>query len=221
MDDSAQTDARNWSVFNVDLRGDAPENRSLDALIPIDECAREMRRTEDDRTIPVAALEGVILEFGRMSGEALPLLGVTAPDVFYRAVCRLTVLDRFTRIYVRTVVKYYFSQLVERGVCCFYLVDNTIRNDRFQALVELFELAGFAVVSPHLTTASWPDLDARLRRSLAAKRHVWYVEKDASVNFLGAAKALAADSECSAAFRVEASETPAIRILGMPRLRPD
>lgn len=214
MTDSPQSAARPWNVFKIDLTADSPERRSLDCLIPLSECAAEMRRRGEDRTIPVAALEGVIEAFGRMDvGGGLSLLALTAADIFYRSICRLTILDRSTRTYVKVVGNYYFRNLSERGARCFYVVDNSIRDDRFHGIVELFGLAGFAVVSPHLDNVGWPDLEARLHQCVADKRHIFYVEKDTSVNFLDAVKALATNSGMAAGFRGESSDTPAIEIL--------
>lgn len=219
MDESspAPSAPRRVHVFHDDLRLDTPENRSLDAIVPLALCAEEMRRTNDDRTIPIAALEGVIVEFGQMNVGSAWHAGISAPDVLYCAICRLTVLDRFTRRYVETVIMHYFRLLAERGVRCFYIVDNTIREDRFGSIVELFELAGFAVVSPHLQDDDWPALDRRLRQHVKENRHVFYVEKDTSVNFLDAVRQLATDSGLVSTFRREASDTGMIEILATGR----
>ncbi len=197
---------------------DSPETHSLNRIIDFDAFAGHMRKYDDVRMPPTDAICDIIdcFEDIDFSGRRARLLGILAPDVFYQGIARIEILDRYTRIHVRTAIRFYFDELRSRGIRSFYVLDNSLRDDRFATFVELFGLAGFAVISPHVQGTDWSGLETCLRANLAAHRHIAYVEKDATVNHLDLVKALAARSDCAAAFRHLAPEKPDVEILGLP-----
>jgi hypothetical protein len=131
-----------------------------------------MRRCGDVERVPLELLEDLITCLPKIdfSSERARQLGLVAPDVFYRAMARIEIFDRFTRQLARTVIAFYFDELGRRGVRCFYLVDNGIPDDRFEAMVELFGLAHFEVVSPHVQGIRWVDLEPRMRTHIAERK---------------------------------------------------
>ena len=197
---------------------DSPETRSLEPIVSLSAIVDRMRLDDDPKSGTVNALETIItnLQAIDFASHRARLLGVLAPDILYQSICHLTMLDRFTRLYIQAAVRHYFSEIREAGICSFYVLDNELRDDRFAAFVELFDLAGFSVTSPHVQGLEWVGLEARIRADLAERRCIAYVEKDATVNHLDSVKALAAASGYAAAFRNLAPETPEVEILGLP-----
>lgn len=197
---------------------DSPELRSLRPLQSFDAYAGHMRRFGDMKGVPLELLEDLITCLPEIvySSERARRLGLVAPDLLYRALARIEVLDKFTRQLARTVVAYYFDELGRRGIRCFYLVDNSIADDRFAAIVELLGLAHFEVVSPYGQSTRWIDLEPRLRTCIAERKHIAYIEKDATVNYLANVKMVAASSGYAVTFRHQASETPEVEVLHPP-----
>ena len=145
--------------------------------------------------------------------EGLLFVAAAAQDLLYRYVAQLTVLDRYTRAYCSHVVRFFFEQLSRHNVPTFYILDNALREDRFQATLELFGLSGIATVTPRRDGLAWPTLAARLRGGLNAFGHVAYIEPDAAVNYLDAVKQLAAEDPCVATFRNLAPDEPEHQII--------
>ncbi|HEX9831156.1 MAG TPA: hypothetical protein VGA94_05665 [Thermodesulfobacteriota bacterium] len=111
----------------------------------------KMREQEDFEKIPQYLKEyiwGYFREFGDDKEKLKPLALITADDT-YRYTAAATSIDNYTRKYFLMVFSYMWKMLRGRKVDTLYILDNELRDDRFQLAVEFFELSGITVVTPH------------------------------------------------------------------------
>ena len=202
-------------TVKFDFSGSSVQADCLDVLVAFPRFVEEMRRTHDESKFPEIVTADVIEAFARLdaaSGESRGVAAV-ATDHFYREIAKLSMLDRYTRAYVSKPIRQLFRELSARRMVTLYILDNTLREDRFKCAVELLESAGVSVVSPRIHGPDWSSLSARVRLSIANSLHVAYIEPDADVNFIEDAKALARELPCVATFRNLAPEEPACALL--------
>jgi hypothetical protein len=121
--------------------------------------------------------------------------------------------DRWTRIYIRMVPQLLLDQLRVRGICSFYILDNSIREDRFDAMVKIFSDAGYSVISPNLDGATETDVLNRIDAAQILRKHILYVERDASVNYLAAVSGVPKRPWYTVAFRNQAPTVNSVDIL--------
>jgi hypothetical protein len=145
--------------------------------------------------------------------EDLSLLGAFLPDLLYTRVSELRMFDRWTRLYAEIVPHFLLDQLRVRGICSFYILDNSIREDRFDALVKIFSDAGYVVISPNLDTAGKAELLNRIQSAQGLRRHILYVERDASVDYLEAVRGLRKAPGYTVSFRNLAPAVGSMEIL--------
>jgi len=146
-------------------------------------------------------------------GEDVRLLGALAPDLLYIRISELRDFDRWARVYAAMAPQLLFDQLRVRGVSSFYILDNAIREDRFDALVKLFTDAGFLVVSPNLDGATKIEMLDRIDGAQILRKHILYVERDASVNYLDAVRGMPKRACYTVAFRNQAPTVNSVEIL--------
>lgn len=84
-----------------------------------------------------------------LSKDKLKTMAIFHTDHIYRYAADLKILDEYTKIYFTTVYTYIFDYLQTRGIDVFYILDNMIRDDRFNLTILLYALSGFAVVVPY------------------------------------------------------------------------
>jgi hypothetical protein len=203
-------------LFNIDLRGTSLVGDCLDGLVALPAAVEQMRATKDDLDLPCAMISGTEVAFQSLdeSGDdGLLFVAAAAQDHLYRLIAGLGVMDRYTRAYCALAVRGLFEQLSARDIRTFYILDNTLRDDRFAVLLELFELAGISTTTPRRDGSSWSALSARLCAHLEAVGHVAYIEPDAEVNHLEAAQALARETACVATFRNRSPDEPEYEIV--------
>jgi hypothetical protein len=146
-------------------------------------------------------------------GEDLRLLGALAPDLLYIRTSELQIFDRWTRVYAAMVPQLLLDQLRVRGVSSFYVLDNSIREDRFDALVKIFSDVGYSVISPNLDGASEAEVLDRIDSAQVLRKHILYVERDASVNCLDAVRGIQKRPWYTVAFRNQAPTLNSVEIL--------
>ena len=205
-------------LIKVDLNGKSVEADCLDCLVAFPIAIERMRADADDFYIPDAMIGHTRDAFSTVDargGDGIRLVAIATQDLLYQQIAQLTILDRYTRTYVAQAIQYLFTQLSGHGICTFFILDNSLRDDQFAAVLELFDLAGVVVVTPRLDGKEWQNLSARIRTMLAAKGHVAYVEPDAEVNHLDSARRLAKESSCVATFRNLAPEDPRFEVLAL------
>ncbi len=178
-----------------------------------------MRANEDQTTIPHMLSrfnERIFANDGNgISKDQLRQLGVYAVDMIYRFSAELEVRDVYTDVYFKKVVTPLMKLLHDNGVDIFYIVDNEIREDRFELAVYLYELSGAAVVVPYQgkKTVSLDEVEDSLKVHMARGRNVVYIEKDASVNYIEKVTRVATNLPYIRVFRNYAPTSKHIEIL--------
>ena len=90
-----------------------------------------------------------IFESGEISKDQLRQLAVYTVDKIYRFAAELEVKDAIASMYFKKVVARLMDSLRSKGIEVFYILDNEIREDRFELSVMLYELGGVTVVTPY------------------------------------------------------------------------
>jgi hypothetical protein len=206
----------------ADMRGPSAEADCLDCIAAFPVGAQAMRTTADESISMRRMNAHTSGAFARLDAERADLRLITAggADRFYQHVVQLTIMDRYTRSYVSKAIRPFFQHLTIRSMLLYYILDNTLREDRLQATIELFELAGVSVVTPYLHGKDWGALSSRIRSCLASGLHVAYVEPDAKVNYLEAAQLLAGEFPCVGTFRNLAPEVSKFTLIPSGRAKP-
>src|SRR3989339_659807 len=178
----------------------------------------EMRKNKDDETIPKNLKEYAWQYFRdvEIDKEKLKGLAVFVVDKVYRVVANLTVVDNYTRAFFAKVIPFFWDTFSNRGVDIFYIVDNTFKNDgKFEAIVELFQFTGMAVVTPYNESGvlDYETVEKQIKEYMAPLRMIMYLEKDASVNYLDQILKLAKESQSLSIFRNKASNDSQVELL--------
>ena len=195
---------------------DLKPRKITDLLDNMEAYIDEMRKTKDLETIP-KELKQYAWEYFReveISKEDLQRLAIFVADKTYRVVSYIELMDNYTRAFFAKVIPYLWDSLQDRGVDTFYILDNELREDRFRAVVELFELTGIAVVTPYGEKGNleYEAVEKQIRDYMAPVRNIMYVEKNASVNYLDKVTKLAKDSKYLCIFRSKAPTNPKVEI---------
>jgi hypothetical protein len=135
-------------------------------------------------------------------------------DRIYRFSADLIVLDSAVTTYFATVTRYVLDFAAARGVRILYILDNELRNDRFELACQLLFLAGVFVVAPYRIDGTAMPVDealSALKIELLAGRHVAYIEKDATANYLGQVLDAARLTTWHVIFRNQAPTNPEVQ----------
>lgn len=130
-------------------------------------------------------------------------LAVYVTDKIYRIAAELEVRDAYTVYYFKKVVARFMKALQDKGIKIFYILDNEIRQDRFELAVKLYELSGVTVITPYTgdKTLSFEKVEERLKSPMAHGRNIVYIEKDESVNYIEKVMKIATESKYTGLFR--------------------
>jgi hypothetical protein len=204
-------------VASVDLSGPSVEADCLDVLVAFPAAIDRMRASADPSAIPQAMTAHTLDAFARADRAKidLRLIAVGAQDTLYRNIVELSVMDQYTVAYVRDAIRHFFEQLSARDMPTYFVLDNELRVDRFQAVIHLFELAAIQVVTPARDGDDWGTLEAKIRRYVQSKAHVAYVEPSAVFNYISKACDLSRHLGCVASFRNEAPSSPQLSVLSL------
>ncbi|WP_162375202.1 hypothetical protein [Pseudoxanthomonas sangjuensis] len=205
------------STIGVNVRDDKLAADCLGALVAFPVAIQHMRESNDAISIPNHMQAHTRDAFAAIDAaqQDCRMIAAAATDRLYRHIVELTVLDAFTRSYTAVAVKEFYSQLATRQVGTFYILDNSLRQDRFMAVLELLNIAGISCFSPNTHGTDWLPIERGIRQ--IASSHVAYIEPDATANHLAAAIALAKGLNSVATFRNEAPENPSISVINLPR----
>jgi hypothetical protein len=171
-------------VISMDMRQCSPEADCLDCLVALPSTIERMRETADDQELPTRIIRATRLAFEALDsaqGKGILMVAASSQDLLYRNVVGLTTMDQYTRVYFGRGVRDLFMQLSKRQVRTYYVLDNALRNDRYEAVLELFDLAGILTVSPRRDGNKWPKLAGRIHEIFRIAGHVAYIEPDAEV----------------------------------------
>lgn len=171
-----------------------------DVVFRIHEYLPEMRNMEKDEAVEfVSFLESYIQDYFAKETYDLELkkISVELTDKLYLQISAFELRDIHTEGYFGIVINCLFWELSRKGVLCFFILDNSLRDDRFKMTVELFKSSGFNSVYPYiveelkysneytrLPAKDYKSIEKEIDEARSNKRHILYIEKDDSVNKL-------------------------------------
>ncbi|HWB85249.1 MAG TPA: hypothetical protein VG675_13980 [Bryobacteraceae bacterium] len=202
-----------------DLRDESTVTNLLDCIAGFPVFVDGLRKNGSDDHGVTAAIGDLmnLVQQADKDGEDLRLLGALAPDLLYIRVSELLDFDRWTRVYAGMAPQLLLDQLRVRGVSSFYILDNSIREDRFDALVKIFSDVGYSVISPNLDGLTEAEVLNRIDGAQILRKHILYVERDASVNYLDAVREIQKRPWYTVAFRDQAPTMNSVEILQLAR----
>lgn len=188
-----------------------------------------MRSANDSVTIS-KQLGQYIWEYFReveMTKEMLEGLAMYLVDKTYRTATEITIADKFTFAFFADVMAKLWDAVQARGVDTFYILDNTMTEERFGLVYNIFRLSGFCVVTPYLETAdksaletqkektvhivmdppllydycSIEAVEAQIRKFMRPIQNIVYIEIDSRVNYLEKVRDICKDSNYLSIFR--------------------
>lgn len=165
-----------------------------------------MRENEDMETLPNLLTSYATdyfkdVDFNKENAKNLAIFGV---DRSYRTITTLEPIDKYTRFFIAKVMPPIWREIQKQNINVFYIVDNTFSSDeKFETMVEMFQLMGIAVVSPYSGQghSTYEEVEKQIKDYMAELRMVMYVEKDDSINYLDRVKELARESNYLCIFR--------------------
>lgn len=129
----------------------SPPKRPTDLFDNIDAYLDQMRKYKDLKEIPDRLISYLWHYFRDVntSKDTLKALAIFTADHTYRYAANIMLTDDYTKMYFSSVITKLWDTLQDRGIDTFYILDNTLRADRFNLTIQLFALSGVAVVTPH------------------------------------------------------------------------
>lgn len=153
------------------------------------------------------------VEFSREHARSLAIFGV---DRTYRVVTTLDPVDKYTRFFLARVMSLIWAVIQKSNINVFYIVDNTFSSDaKFETMVEMFQLMGFAVVMPYSEHGNlmYEEMEKQIKNYMADSKMIMYVEKDTSVNYIDNVKTLAKESNYLCMFRNKAANISLVELV--------
>ena len=199
------------ALFKIDMAEPSAASDCFDGIVAFHAAIDTMREKCDIAAMPEmmgAATQAAFEALSESDRSGLVLVAAEAQDHLYRQIMQLTIMDEYTRTYCATAVHCFFDGLTKRGIRTLFILDNELREDRFQCVVELFQTCGIVVTTPRLDGVALPKLTEKLSLSLEHVGHAAYIEPDASVNHLDSIKKFAEGISGVATFRNLAPDDP-------------
>src|SRR5215207_8391720 len=136
---------------------------------------------------PVEVIERCVNAINHIDSQR-QLVDITtfSVDQVYLASIELLAFDQYTKAYFQQVVKVFWEKLKQKGIKVLYVLDNSITPERLVAVHTVFQLSGFAFLTPNFkgTTIEHETLLGMIQDYLDEGENLIYVEPDASVNYL-------------------------------------
>jgi hypothetical protein len=208
-------------LVGVDLKSKSIAADLLDCIAGFPLFVEGLRKNGNGDQRTAAVISDLVNLFRKADerGEDLNLLGALAPDLLYIRTSELLDFDRWTRVYAAMAPQLLLDQLRIRGICSFYILDNAIREDRFDAIVKIFSDVGYGVVSPNRDCATEAEVLDRIDGAQILRKHILYVERDATVNYLETVRGMPKRPWYTVAFRNQAPTVNSVEILQLARAR--
>lgn len=170
----------------------------------------EFSRAQPDQQVCERLIDYAALFFADVpiTARQLDALMVMVVDRVYLYSAELAIYDETVNEYFIKVTRYLLDLLAARGCRVFYVLDNQMRQDRFEIAVALLSCAGLYVVTPYRGDGvfDFPEIRHALQVQVLAGRHVAYIEKDGTVNHLASVVALAKATDRLVIYRNEGPE---------------
>lgn len=185
---------------NIAMNKIEPKN-AMDLILNMDEYMDTMRNSTHEEAI---AITETLESFAKKTVENLSSdvsenkkLISEMTDKLYRMAMEFGIVDVHTNGYIAIVLHRLFWELGQKGVRIFYILDNTLRDDRFKLILEQLPPAGFSVVTPHIannlqyepeTTQTenlpYEEMEKKIKEALGLGKNIIYIERDGSVDYL-------------------------------------
>lgn len=139
------------------LENNLQPKKITDLVDNIDLYLAEMRKNDDKVELP-KELTSYTRNFFRdvnPDKDKLTSLAIFLVDHIYRYSAAAMQVDDYTKIYFTSVIAELWDAIQSRGVDIFYILDNSLREDRFLLTIQLFALSGIAVVSPYVVKGKY------------------------------------------------------------------
>ncbi len=216
------------------IKDDLRPRNITDIIFRIDHYLEDMRTHSPDAPELISLLTEYIIEYFK-SPEIDELkfkkLAVELVDEMYVKIDKFTSRDIYTDTYFGIVVRQLFFELTKKNIFIFFILDNQLRDDRFKLSVELFMTSSFKTIFPYVTETlehgngftifpnhKYKEIEKEIVDTFGIKRHIFYLEKDDSVNYLSNVLQLAEEfqNEYICVFRNQApvSGKPAQWLMG-------
>jgi len=189
----------------------------------------EMRQKQDMETIP-AELKDYIWKYFRetdMNKMLLEKVACFAVDKICRIAAVMTMADKYTYAFFAGVMPAIWDYLQGRGVDTFYILDNSMREDRFKLNYDLYKLSGFCVATPYFDYAdnsalktdkektvniimdppftyhylNFEAVEAQIKKFMSSTQNIVYIEKDSTVNYIDKVVEIGKNSKYLCIFR--------------------
>lgn len=206
-----------------------------DIIFRMDEYLTAMRSMENEVAIQfVDYLDSYVRDYfdsKTLNEIELKKLLIEVTDTMYLLAVNLDMRDVHTDGYFGIVVNRLFWGFHQKNILAFFVVDNSLRDDRFKMVIELIGSAGFSAIYPYsvdelkysdkytpLPTLDYKAVEKKIDDSKSQKKHIFYIEKDDSINYLNDVLAIAEEfqSEYVCIFRNKApdGESQAVCLMG-------
>ncbi len=132
-----------------------------------------------------------------VSDAELKLAAAEVTNEMYIKMMTSDIKDMHSDIYYSVVLESFFDQLARKNIFAFFVLDNTIRDDRFKLLTELYRMAGFETVHPYkiknleyssnytkFPSKPYREIEGQIDGCIAQRKNILYVEKDGYVNHI-------------------------------------
>lgn len=177
-----------------------PKN-AMDLILNMNDVMDSMRSSSNDEAMAIVeSLESyakkIVKELGEDALDNKKII-TEITDKLYRMAMEFGVVDVHTNGYIAIVLHRLFWELSQRGIRIFYILDNTLRDDRFKLILEQLPPAGFSVITPHIAnnlqyepevseTENLPyeDVEKKIKEALSLNKNILYIERDGSVDYL-------------------------------------
>lgn len=182
-------------------------SKIFDIISRMDEYLTAMSSMEKDNVIEfLSSLEDFVRDYFKNHTDELELRGllVQLVNMMYLTIANFDKKYIHTEIYFNVVIHQLFRNFQQKNIFAFFILDNSLRDDRFKLAVELFKNAGFSTIFPYsidklqysdkysnLPKIDYKIIEKQIDESKTKKKHIFYLEKDDSVNYLNDILAIA------------------------------
>ncbi|NMC61396.1 MAG: hypothetical protein GYA51_18745 [Candidatus Methanofastidiosa archaeon] len=188
---------------------DAKEIQSFDQRQPtnikeivsrFDEYTDYMRKHPKKARVSMDFLEQYVMNyFDKATPDEMELkkMAVDIVDELYLRIADIVRRDIHTNAFFGIIVNRLFFELAKRNILVFYILDNHLRDDRFKVAVELFGVCHFNTIHPYrverlgfgngytqLPSKEYRAIEKEIDDAVAQNKHICYIEKDSSVNYI-------------------------------------
>ena len=178
----------------------APKNIT-DIVFRLEDYIDFMRSTQTENVLPfIENVEEYIIHYfdtERVDIAKLKKEMVEMVNELYLATMNIDVRDTYTDAYFGTVLALLFEEINQMNVRIFFIVNNSLTDERFLLFIELFQLMGCNTVTPYedsdidpvpeitrVPARHYDDVKSDILYGLEQGKHIVYVEKDRSVSYI-------------------------------------